>query len=225
MSIELKKVSKRFGDVAAVSNVSFSVNEGELIALLGPSGGGKTTLAALILGLLAPDTGTVRCGATDLRAVDPAAWRSRIAWVPQRPALLRGTVGENVRLAAPGATDDEVRAALAAAGALDVVDELPDGLQTVIGEGGRVLSAGQAQRLALARAFLADRPLLVLDEPTAHLDAATAADVDRAIARLAAGRTTLLVVHRPELAALADRVVRVAGGTLAEQHAAEAVAA
>ncbi|WP_205697049.1 thiol reductant ABC exporter subunit CydD [Conexibacter sp. SYSU D00693] len=203
----------REGDV--LHDLDLEVAPGEVTALVGASGAGKSTVAALVLRLADPDGGAVRCGDTDLRDVDPDAWRAQVAWVPQRPMLFAGTLADDVRLLRPEATDEEVAAALKAAGAGDLVAELPDGLATRIGDGGRGLSAGQAQRVALARAFCAERPLVVLDEPTAHLDAQTAARVDAAIARLAEGRTVLLVVHRPELAARAHTVVRLDGGRCA----------
>lgn len=128
--------------------------------------------------------------------------------MPQRPHLYAGTIAENVRLARPDADDAAVRQALGNAGALEFVDALPEGVETVLGEDGVGLSAGQRQRLALARAFLADRPVLLLDEPTAALDGATEAEVVEAVRRLAVGRTVLLVVHRPALLGVADRVVR-----------------
>ncbi|HSD80381.1 MAG TPA: thiol reductant ABC exporter subunit CydD [Solirubrobacteraceae bacterium] len=202
------------GREGTLRDVDLELAPGELVALVGPSGAGKSTLASLLLRLADPHAGRVTCAGVDLRDVDPRDWRRRVAWVPQRPTLFAGTVADNIRLAAPAAGDDAVRAAAAAAAALEVVQALPDGFATRVGEGGRPLSAGQAQRIALARAFLADAPLLVLDEPTAHLDEATAAAVDAAIGRLAAGRTTLLIVHRPALAARADRVVTLAGGRL-----------
>ncbi|MEV5437346.1 thiol reductant ABC exporter subunit CydD [Streptomyces sp. NPDC052682] len=192
----------------AVSDVSFTVEPGETVALVGPSGAGKSTLLNVLLGFVPVAHGRVRIGAVDLADLDLAQWRSRIAWVPQRPHLYAGTVAENVRLVRPEADDDAVRRALADAGALEFVDALPQGLDTVLGEDGTGLSAGQRQRLALARAFLADRPVLLLDEPTAALDGATEAEVVAAVRRLAAGRTVLLVVHRPALLAVADRVVR-----------------
>ncbi|WP_234438521.1 thiol reductant ABC exporter subunit CydD [Streptomyces sp. NRRL S-340] len=192
----------------AVSDVTFAVRPGETVALVGPSGAGKSTLLNVLLGFLHPTTGHVCVGGTDLLDIDPEQWRSRIAWVPQRPHLYAGTIAENVRLARPGADDAAVRAALADAGALGFVDALPDGTRTVLGEDGAGLSAGQRQRLALARAFLADRPVLLLDEPTAALDGATEAEIVEAVRRLSAGRTVLLVVHRPALLDVADRVVR-----------------
>ncbi|MEV0692268.1 thiol reductant ABC exporter subunit CydD [Streptomyces sp. NPDC050388] len=195
--------------VDALSNVSFSVEPGETVALVGPSGAGKSTLLNVVLGFVRPTEGRVRIGGADLAGVDPAQWHSRVAWVPQRPHLYAGTIAENVRLARPEADDDAVRRALRDAGALEFVDALPEGADTALGEDGVGLSAGQRQRLALARAFLADRPMLLLDEPTAALDGATEAEVVAAVRRLAAGRTVLLVAHRPALLAVADRVVRV----------------
>ncbi|MEV1062818.1 thiol reductant ABC exporter subunit CydD [Streptomyces sp. NPDC050263] len=194
----------------AVSDVSFTVADGETVALVGPSGTGKSTLLNALLGFVSPTEGRVLAGGVDLAVADLEQWRSRIAWVPQRPHLYSGTIAENVRLACPDADDAAVRGALADAGALEFVAALPAGADTVLGEDGTGLSAGQRQRLALARAFLADRPVLLLDEPTAALDGETEAEVVAAVRRLAAGRTVLLVVHRPALLAVADRVVRLA---------------
>ncbi|MEW1644490.1 thiol reductant ABC exporter subunit CydD [Streptomyces sp. NPDC091219] len=201
--------------VDAVSDVSFTVDPGETVALVGPSGSGKSTLLNALLGFVRPAEGRVCVGGVDLADVDLERWRARIAWVPQRPQLYAGTIAENVRLARPDADDTAVRRALADAGALDFVDALPEGIGSVLGEDGAGLSAGQRQRLALARAFLADRPVLLLDEPTAALDGATEAEVVDAVRRLAVGRTVLLVVHRPALLAVADRVVRLTEGTAA----------
>ncbi|MET8855061.1 thiol reductant ABC exporter subunit CydD [Streptomyces sp. NPDC004579] len=192
----------------AVSDVSLTVGLGETVALVGPSGVGKSTLLNVLLGFVEPTTGHVRAGGADLADADLAEWRSRIAWVPQRPHLYAGSIAENVRLARPDADDAALRTALADAGAAEFVDALPAGADTVLGEDGAGLSAGQRQRLALARAFLADRPVLLLDEPTAALDGATEAEVVAAVRRLAVGRTVLLVVHRPALLDVADRVVR-----------------
>ncbi|MGW1256117.1 thiol reductant ABC exporter subunit CydD [Streptomyces sp. NPDC002513] len=196
----------------AVSAMSLTVAPGETVALVGPSGAGKSTLLNVLLGFVPPTEGRVRIGGVDLATADLEEWRSRIAWVPQRPHLYAGTIAENVRLARPDADDTAVRRALADAGALEFVDTLPAGADTLLGEDGAGLSAGQRQRLALARAFLADRPVLLLDEPTASLDGATEAEVVEAVRRLATGRTVLLVVHRPALLGIADRIVRLEAG-------------
>jgi ATP-binding cassette subfamily C protein CydCD len=214
----------------ALRGVDLELRPGETVALVGPSGSGKSTLVSLLLRFADPDEGRVACGNVDLRDVDPAQWRRRIAWVPQRPHLVAGTLADNIRLADPGASDRRVRAAAAAAGLLGVAERLPDGLATRVGDGGRALSAGQAQRVALARAFLRDAPLVVCDEPTAHLDPESAAAVADAIERLMEGRTVLLVVHHPELARRADRVVtleegRVVATAPGEQAPARAAAA
>ncbi|MEU1049011.1 thiol reductant ABC exporter subunit CydD [Streptomyces sp. NPDC005897] len=195
-------------DTAAVTDMHLTVEPGETVALVGPSGAGKSTLLHALLGFVAPTEGRVLVGGADLSTLDVAQWHARVAWVPQHPHLYAGTIAENVRLARPDADDSDVRRALRDAGALEFVDALPEGTATVLGEDGTGLSAGQRQRLALARAFLADRPVLLLDEPTAALDGATEAAVVDAVRRLAKGRTVLLVVHRPALLEVADRVVR-----------------
>ncbi|MGW6260833.1 thiol reductant ABC exporter subunit CydD [Streptomyces sp. NPDC055085] len=207
----------------AVSDVSFTVAPGETVALVGPSGVGKSTLLNVLLGFVEPTAGRVRAGEVDLSAADLTEWRSRIAWVPQRPHLYAGSIAENVRLARPDADDVAVRGALVDAGAAGFVDALPDGADTLLGEDGAGLSAGQRQRLALARAFLADRPLLLLDEPTASLDGATEAEVVETVRRLAVGRTVLLVVHRPALLGVADRVIRLQAASPEDARLAELV--
>lgn len=190
--------------------VSLTVGPGEVVALTGPSGAGKSTLLQVLLGFVEPTAGRVRVAGVDLAELSRRQWRERIAWVPQRPHLFAGTIAENVRLARPEASEADVAEALHHAGAAEFVATLPLGVQTALGEGGVGLSAGQRQRLALARAFLADRPVLLLDEPTAALDGETEAAVVDAVRRLAVGRTVLLVVHRPALLAVADRVVPMA---------------
>jgi len=189
---------------------------GVTTALVGRSGAGKSTVAALVLRLADPSSGKVTCGGVDLRDVDPHAWRARVAWVPQRVRLFSGTLAENIALGEPRADRDRILAAARSAGLEELVGQLAHGLETRIGDGGRGLSAGQAQRVGLARAFLRDASLLVLDEPTAHLDADTAAAVGEAISRLAVGRTTLLIAHDARLCARADRLVTLDGGRARE---------
>jgi ABC-type multidrug transport system fused ATPase/permease subunit len=165
----------------------------------------------------------VTAAGVDVALCVPEAWRSQVAWVSQRPALLRGTVADNIRLGDPVAPDGRIRRFAALLGADEFIRDLPAGYETIIGEGGRALSAGQVQRIALARAFLREATLLVLDEPTANLDADNAEIVAEAIDQLGAGRTVLLIAHRPELAARADRIVRLEAGRVLHR-AVEAVA-
>ena len=192
---------------AALDGVSLTVEPGQVVALVGPSGCGKSTLLHVILGLLAPSAGVVRVGGIDLSGLDPAAWRAQLAWVPQRPHLFRTSIAENILLSRRTASPHEVGVAIAAAGLTDTISRLPEGLDTVLGDRGAGLSSGERQRVALARAFLRDAPLLLLDEPTANLDGDTERGVVEAIRRLSAGRTVLLVAHRPALMSMADRVI------------------
>jgi ATP-binding cassette, subfamily C, bacterial CydCD len=191
----------------ALDNVSLHVEAGEVVALAGPSGCGKSTLLGVLLGFVAPDRGAVRIGDVDLAELDFDAWRAQLAWVPQRPHLFASSIAENVRLGRQDASEEELAGAIAAAGLSDVVSRLPDGLDTVLGERGAGLSAGERQRIALARAFLRDAPLLLLDEPTANLDGQTEQVVLDAVRRLSRGRTVILVAHRPALLEMSDRVV------------------
>lgn len=190
----------------ALRELSLTVRRGETLALAGPSGCGKSTLIGVLLGLVAPDSGEVRVGGVPLAEIDPGTWHAGLAWVPQRPHLFGGSILENVRAGRAGATEADVRAALGAAGLLEVVDTLPRGMRTQLGEGGAGLSAGERRRLALARAFVRDVPLLLLDEPTAGLDGATERGVIETIRQIARTRTVVVAAHRPALLAMADRV-------------------
>jgi thiol reductant ABC exporter CydD subunit len=195
-----------------LDGVALEIRRGEVVALVGRSGSGKTTLAALLLGLRRPDAGRVTVDGIDLAELDVAAWRRQVSWVPQHPTLFHGSVAHNIALGIDGATGPRIERAARLAGADEFVRELPRGYDTTIGEGGRSLSAGQTRRIALARALVRDAPLLILDEPTADLDAESAAVVAAAIGEARQGRAVLVIEHHPALARLADRVVRLADG-------------
>jgi thiol reductant ABC exporter CydD subunit len=201
-----------------LDDVDLELLPGETLVLVGSSGSGKSTLASIVLGLLEPSAGRVLRDGVEKEAETLTAWRQHVAWVPQRATLFTGTVADNIRLGDPDADDEHVRAAAGLAGAAAFVADLPDGYETVVGDGGRPLSAGEAQRIALARAFLRDARLVILDEPTANLDAANAEAVTDAMSRLSEGRTLLVIAHRPELARNADRIVRLEAGRLIEDR-------
>jgi thiol reductant ABC exporter CydD subunit len=207
LTIEDLRVYYPGRDRPVLDGISLRVEPGEIVAVTGPSGSGKSTLLSVLLGFVAPAGGSVLIGDSELVDLAPDAWREQLSWLPQRPYLFAASVGENIRLARPQATDEEVWRAATAAGLAEVLAARPDGLDAIVGEGGSGLSAGERQRVALARAFLHDASLLLLDEPTANLDGATESEVLAAIEQLLHGRTAILVAHRPALVALADRVV------------------
>jgi len=198
----------------------FELQPAETVALVGQSGAGKTTVARLLLRLAEPSSGRISVGGIDLAECRTELWRRLVAWVPQQPTIFRGTVADNIRLGDERASDRAVRDAAALAGAARFVQELPSGYDTLVGDGGRPLSSGERRRIALARAFVRDAPLVVLDEPTADLDRTSADVVAEAVERLRAGRTVLLIAHRPELVAHADRVVLLGGGAAVREEAA-----
>ncbi len=218
-AIELRGVSFAYPSrsTPVLAGLDLTLRPGETLALLGESGAGKTTAASLVLGFADPTDGAVMVGGAALAIIDLSAWHEQIAWVPQRPTIFRGTVAENIRLGAREAPDDDVRAAAELAGAHEFALALPLGYETVVGDGGRPLSAGERRRIALARAFLRPAPLLVLDEPTADLDPDSEAIVASALERLRGERTILLITHREELAQVADRVAVLSGGRCVER--------
>ena len=187
------------------------IEPGKRTVFSGESGAGKTTALGLIMRFADPGSGRISVGGIDLREFDPDEWRRAVAWLPQEPRLLAGTIAEALRIGAAGASEDRLWEALRGAGAEDFVTALPDGLATRVGEGGLPLSAGELRRIALARALVREAPLLVLDEPTAHLDADTAARVRSSLASLGRGQTVVIATHDPLLLPLADRVIVLAG--------------
>ncbi|MEU6999002.1 thiol reductant ABC exporter subunit CydD [Nonomuraea sp. NPDC046570] len=222
--IRLENVTVRYPDRddAALSGVSLVIAPGERVALVGESGGGKSTLLHLLLGFVEPSEGRVLVDGADLAGLDPAGWRAKLAFVPQRPHLFAASVTDNIRLGAPDATPDEVRRAAESAHATEFVDDLPGGFDTLVGERGANLSAGQRQRLALARAFCRPQAtVLLLDEPTARLDGRSEAAVVAATAELSEGRTAIVVAHRPAMIELAERVIRVHDGRIVADSAAQ----
>jgi ATP-binding cassette, subfamily C, bacterial CydD len=199
-------------DRPALDGVSVTIAPGERIAVTGPSGAGKSSLLALLLRFAEPSSGRIEAGGRPLGSIGVDAWRRQIAWVPQHPALLSGTVAANIALGQAGASRDAVAAAAELAGADRFIEALPHGYDTPLGERGLRLSAGQRQRIALARAFLRDAPLLLLDEPTAHLDPLTAGQILDVVDRLMAGRTAILVSHGMRWPGDAARVLTLDGG-------------
>jgi len=202
-------------------DVSFAAEPGQVVALVGPSGAGKTTTLALLLRLYELDDetggGAICVDGIDIRTVRVASLREQMALVPQEPVLFGDSIGENIRYGRLEASDDDVRAAAAAANALGFIEALPDGMRTIVGERGVKLSAGQRQRIAIARALLHDPRILLLDEATAALDNESEALVQEALARLMAGRTTLVVAHRLTTVERADAILVLNGGTIVER--------
>lgn len=195
-------------EVPVFDGFSLDIAAGESVALIGPSGSGKTTLLRLLLGQLAPHRGRILIDDTPLAALDPNAWRERIGWMSQHPRLMAATLADNLRVARRDASDADLIEALCFAGLEDWYFGLPQGLASRLGEGGQLMSGGQLRRLALARLSLRPASLLLLDEPTASLDAGTEALVVSRLATLRAGRTVVLLTHRSSPLKLADRIVR-----------------
>ncbi len=207
-AIAFENVSFYFDRGASVlEDVSFSVAPGEVVAIIGPSGSGKSTIAGLLLRMMDPSSGVVRLDGHDLRTLALGDLRRLVAVVDQEPFLFHAPIEENLRYARPEATDQDLEAAAAAAGIADWIAGLPQAYQTVVGERGMAVSAGEKQRLALARAFLADPAVLILDEPTSALDPENESRVIAGYRSLLRGRTVILITHRSELARSADRVL------------------
>jgi thiol reductant ABC exporter CydD subunit len=214
VAISLDGVSVAYQDRGhpALARLSLTISPGELILLTGASGAGKTTVLQLLLRFIEPTSGTIRAGEADLATIPMDPWRAQIAWVPQHPRLFPGSVADNIVLGQPGASRAAITRAAQLAGAAAFIESLPLGYDTPLGERAARLSAGQRQQLALARAFLRDAPLLLLDEPTAHLAPAAAAAIDDAIRGPLAGRTIILATHRWAGTGAASQVIALACG-------------
>ncbi len=201
-------------DTWAIDRLSLEVTPGSRVALVGPSGAGKSTLFDLILRFYDPAAGEIAIDGTNIRALDPHAWRAQLGLVPQQPALFTGTLAENIRYGKPDASDAEVEAAARAAYAWEFIERLPEKLDTAIGEGGLRLSGGQRQRIAIARALLKDPAILLLDEATSALDAESEHMVQQALDRLMKGRTSLVIAHRLSTVIDADYIAVMEHGRL-----------
>ena len=208
-SVEFKDVSFTYdgADMAALDRISFRVEPGQTVALVGPSGGGKTTAASLIPRFWDVSSGSVEVGGVDVREADPHVLMDRIAFVFQNTHLFKASILENVRAARPDASRDEVLAALSAAQCDDIVEKLPDGIDTMIGTEGTYLSGGEQQRVALARAILKNAPIVVLDEATAFADPENEALIQKAFAKLTEGRTVIMIAHRLSTVVGADKII------------------
>jgi ATP-binding cassette subfamily C protein CydD len=217
-AVELRSVTIELPgrDVPLLHNANLTISPGETVVLLGPSGAGKSTVISLLLAFVRPGSGQVTVGGEDLRDVDPASWRRLVTYLPERPALLSASLADNLRLADPAASEDDLVRALAQAGAPELVAGLADGWGTRLGDGGQPVSAGERQRVALARVFLRPRSLYLLDEPTVHLDHAAEAHVLEGLRRALDGKSALIVSHRPAVLRLADRALTIRDGELVD---------
>lgn len=228
LGVTLENVTCRYADQrsSALDKVSLTIRPGETLAVIGPSGAGKSTLLNLLMGFLPPASGSLTThDGIEVDSLAPAAWQRAIGWLGQRPMIFSGTLADNLRLADADADNESLRQALREVDLIDWVDSLPQGLETLVGDGGQPVAGGQARRIALARVFLRRSPLLLLDEPTASLDRASEAHVIDALAKLKQARTLVILTHRLDLLALADRILVLehgqvrAIGTLDELHA------
>ena len=217
--VEFQDVSFTYdgSETPALSHVSFTARPGQTIALVGPSGGGKTTAASLIPRFWDASSGSVKVGGVDVKEIDPHVLMDQVAFVFQNNRLFKASILENVRAARPDASREQVKSALTAAQCQDILDKLPDGMDTVIGTEGTYLSGGEQQRIALARAILKGAPIVVLDEATAFADPENEVLIQKAFATLTEGRTVIMIAHRLSTVVGADRIIVLDKGRIAEQ--------
>lgn len=222
IAIAFKQVSFRYEDDRDVlQGVDLAIAAGTQLTVVGATGSGKSTLLSLLMGFATPCRGSILINGDDLATLDLDAWRRHLAWVPQRAHVFHGTLRDNLRIAAPDANDLQLERAIQATALTSVIARLPQGLETPLGEHGHGLSGGERQRLSLARAWLRDAPLLLLDEPTQHLDSATAAHIDAAMSTLAHGRTVIRIAHRLDGISRDEQVAVMAEGRIVETGRAE----
>jgi ATP-binding cassette subfamily B protein AbcA/BmrA len=215
--ISFNNVSFSYGSIPALQNVQLAIEPGKVTALAGPSGSGKSTLLHLLLAEYEPDRGTICCGSLPLGCIPPQAWRSHMAYVSQEPYLFSGTLYDNIAWGKPGATYEEVIQAAQNAGIHEFILGTPQQYRTSIGERGITLSGGERQRLSIARAFIREPKLLLLDEPTAALDSHSEEIVQQALQQLMSGRTTVVIAHRLSTIRNADRIYFMEAGTVVEE--------
>ena len=216
-SVELEQVHFSYnGEKDVLNGISISIPAGQTVAFVGPSGGGKTTLANLISRFFDPQSGTVRVGGVDVRDIPKEELMNTVSFVFQNSRLIKASIFENVRLGKPEATREEVMAALKNAQCDDILEKLPDGMDTVIGTKGVYLSGGEQQRIAIARVMLKNTPIIILDEATAFADPDNETRVQAAFSKLSQGKTVIMIAHRLSTVAGADRIYVVKDGQIAE---------
>ena len=217
-SIRLEHVTFSYdGKKDAVHDISMNIGKGSLVAFVGPSGGGKTTLASLIARFFDPQIGTIRIGGLDIRDIPKERLMQYVSFVFQDSHLIKGTIRENVRLARPDASDDEVMSALEKAECMDIIEKFPEGIDTVLGTGGIYLSGGETQRIAIARTILKDSPVIILDEATAFADPDNEVKVQKAFSSMLSGRTVIMIAHRLSSITNADRIFVLSDGLIIEE--------
>ncbi len=223
-SVELENVSFSYdGSKNAVDNVSLKIAEGQTVAFVGPSGGGKSTLASIIARFFDPQSGSVRIGGADVKQIPKDELMNTVSFVFQNSRLIKGSILDNVRLSNPAASEAEVMAALKAAQCMDIIEKFPQGVNTVIGSEGIYLSGGEMQRIAIARAMLKNAPVLILDEATAFADPDNEVKVQQALGELARGKTVIMIAHRLSTVANADRIFVLRDGKVVEDGKFEAL--
>lgn len=217
-SVELENVKFSYdGKNDVIRGVTMKIDAGSTVAFLGPSGGGKSTLASLISRFFDVNDGSIRIGGADIRDIPKKELMSTVSFVFQNSKLIKASILENVKMGKPDATKEEVNAALKAAQCNDIIEKLPQGVDTVIGTKGVCLSGGERQRISIARAFLKDAPIILLDEATASLDVENETLIRTALSRLIKNKTVLVIAHRMRTVADADKIVVLADGVVAEQ--------